>query len=98
MNYTLTDAVRWIMLSQYGTEMFMTVAEVHQEYLDYLLQDSLLHPESLASFLTLRLYGPFSIFDKNDMEIFGFLVIALTCVHHREYEKVKEKREASSVL
>lgn len=98
MNHILTDTLRWIMLSQYGTEMFMTVAEVHQEYLDYLLRGSLQNPHCPASFLTLRLYGPFSIFDKNDMEIFGFLVIALTCFHHREYEKGKESGEVSSVL
>jgi hypothetical protein len=98
VKYMLMGTPRWVMLSQYGVEMFLTVAEVHQTYLDYLFDGFLRNPDLIESFLPLRLYGPFSIFDKKDMEIFGTLIVALTCVHSREHEKEKEKREACGAL
>lgn len=38
----------------------------------------------------MRLLGPFSIYSAEEMRAFGFLVVALTIVQHRDWKKSKE--------
>ncbi|KAJ5516045.1 hypothetical protein N7527_007605 [Penicillium freii] len=82
---------RWVMLAQYATQIYFIVAELHEEYIEYLLKGTRSrNPFDSTAYLTMRLLGPFSIYSAEEMRAFGFLVVTLTIVQHRDWKKSKE--------
>ncbi|CAI7656463.1 unnamed protein product [Penicillium crustosum] len=82
---------RWVMLAQYATQIYFVVAELHEEYIEYLLKGTRSrNPFDSNAYLTMRLLGPFSIYSAEEMRAFGFLVVTLTIVQHRDWKKSKE--------
>ncbi|OQE30715.1 hypothetical protein PENFLA_c002G00754 [Penicillium flavigenum] len=49
-----------------------------------------LYPLDSNAYLIMRLLGPFSIYSAEEIQAFGFLVVALTIVQHRDWKKSKE--------
>ena len=79
------------MLAQYATQIYFVVAELHEEYIEYLLKGMRSrNPFDSNAYLTMRLLGPFSIYSAEEMRAFGFLVVTLTIVQHRDWKKSKE--------
>lgn len=79
------------MLAQYATQIYFVVAELHEEYIEYLLKGTRSrNPFDSNAYLTMRLLGPFSIYSAEEMRAFGFLVVTLTIVQHRDWKKSKE--------
>lgn len=79
------------MLAQYATEIYFVVAELHEEYIEYLVNGTRpRNPLDTNAYLTLRLLGPFSIYSAKEIEVFGFLVVALTIIQHRDWKKSKK--------
>jgi hypothetical protein len=73
------------MVTQCANDIYLIVADVHPEYLDYLTEGTVSrNPFQPEAFLKMHLLGPFSIFSKGHMEIFGFLVVALTIIQDRD--------------
>ncbi|OQD66562.1 hypothetical protein PENPOL_c004G07612 [Penicillium polonicum] len=82
---------RWVMLAQYATEIYFVVAELHEEYIEYLVNGTRpRNPLDTNAYLTLRLLGPFSIYSAKEIEVFGFLAVALTIIQHRDWKKSKK--------
>lgn len=78
-------------MTQYATQVYVVVGDLNETYIEYLVKGTVpgnrLDPHS---FLKLRLLGPFSIYSAEEMRLFGFLVVALTIVQHRDWQKSKE--------
>ncbi|KAJ5859480.1 hypothetical protein EN45_110430 [Penicillium chrysogenum] len=89
-SFRVTDSPikRWVILAQYGTQIYVIVGDLHEKYIEYLVEGTLPgNPFDLDSFLTMRLLGPFSIYSAEEIRVFGFLVLALTAVQHRDWKK-----------
>lgn len=76
------------MLSQHCQEIYITLADVREEYIRWLDGTT---PEDGSDkfadqFLVLQLYGPFKIFKPADMKVFGRIAVALTLQQHLDLD------------
>ncbi|KAJ9483291.1 hypothetical protein VN97_g10123 [Penicillium thymicola] len=79
------------MLAQYATQVYVVVGDLNEQYIEYLVKGAVpANRFDPRSFLKLRLLGPFSVYSAEEMRLFGFLVVALTIVQHRDWQKSKE--------
>ena len=79
------------MLAQYAISVYFIVADLREEYVEYLIIGRYSrNPLNEKAFLTMEILGPFSIYSAEEIRVFGFLVIALTVVQHRDWKKSKE--------
>lgn len=62
-----------------------------KEYIEYLVKGTRSRrPLDSNAHLTRRLLEPFSIYFAEEMRAFGFLVVALTIVQHRDWKNSEE--------
>ncbi|KOS40991.1 hypothetical protein ACN38_g8121 [Penicillium nordicum] len=73
------------MFCQHGHEMWIVVGKCGPGYLEYLLDDLSQGAEQTA-FLTLKLYGPFNIFNFKHMLRFAPLVVGVTLQRDMDYK------------
>lgn len=74
------------MFCQHGHEIWIVVGKCGPEYFKYLLKDDLSREDEEAAFLTLKLYGPFDIFNSEHMLCFGPLVVGVTLQRDMDYK------------
>ncbi|KAF9243959.1 hypothetical protein DTO012A7_9454 [Penicillium roqueforti] len=82
---------RWVMLAQYATSVYFIVADLREGYIEYSMTgERSENPLDKKAFLKMEILGPFSIYSAEEMRMFGFLVVVLTVVQHRDWKKGKE--------
>jgi hypothetical protein len=80
-----------VILAQYATDIFFVVTEVYEECIKNMIGGTRsTNPFNINAFLKMRLLGPLRIYSAAGMRVFGFLVVALTTVHHRDWKKSME--------
>lgn len=63
------------MFSQHCQEIYITVANLHPEYLRFLDGEERIDDNLADQSLELELYGPLKIFDPPDMQVFGWIAV-----------------------
>lgn len=83
---------RRFIISQDRHEVFVTVAEYNQNYLEYLRNTEPSSPEDSSSFLTMNQYGPWNISSKSSVKEIGTILLATTLRAEKEIkEEIKEE-------
>ncbi|KAJ5955632.1 hypothetical protein N7501_009911 [Penicillium viridicatum] len=76
----------YFMFCQHGHEMWIVIGKCGPGYLEYLLEDDLSEDAEQTAFLTLKLYGPFNIFNFKHMLRFAPLVVGVTLQRDMDYK------------
>lgn len=76
------------MLTQYTTDMYITTANVTQEYL---LVTGRAPTNPMKGFLNMRMLGLFDFFNDCNLKALDFLFVATTILKNHDWEKIESQ-------